>query len=257
MIFDTHAHYDDERFDEDRYQLIEELHNNGIAYILNAASDIDSTNIGIELAKKYNFVFTSAGVHPHNVEKINDSDIEDIEKLIIANKKIVAIGEIGLDYYYDFSPRELQKKWFAEQISLAKKVNLPIIVHDRDAHEDVMKLIKREDAKQVGGVFHCYSGSVEMAKDVLNNNFYIAFGGSVTFKNARKVIDVVKFVPDDRFLVETDCPYLTPEPFRGKRNHSGYLKYIIKKIAEIKGLSFEKVAELTMENGRRLFKGIR
>ena len=257
MIFDTHAHYDDERFDEDRFELIEELHKDGIKYILNAASDVNSTKIGLMLAQKYDFVFTAAGIHPHHVEKIDDNTIAELEELVRSSKKIVAIGEIGLDYYYDFTPREIQKKWFKEQINLAKKTKLPIIIHDRDSHEDIMKLIIDEEAKEVGGVFHCYSGSIEMARDVLDNNFYMSFGGPVTFKNARKVIDVVKFVPEDRLLVETDCPYLTPEPFRGKRNHSGYLKHIIKKIAEIKGLSFEKVAELTMENGKRLFRGIR
>lgn len=254
MIFDTHAHYDDERFDEDRFELLEELHRNGIEYILNAASDIDSTKMGIMLAEKYDFIYTAAGIHPHNAEKADQNTLNELENLINSCKKVVAIGEIGLDYHYDFSPREIQQKWFRAQINLAKKLNLPIIIHNRESNKDVMDIIREEEAKAVGGVFHCYSGSVEMAREVLNNNFYISFSGVVTFKNARKIIDVVKFVPNDMFLIETDCPYLAPEPFRGKRNHSGYLPYIIQKIAEIKELSYEKVAELTMENGRRLFR---
>jgi len=254
VIFDTHAHYDDERFDEDRFELLEELHKSGIKYILNAASDIESTKMGIMLAEKYDFVYTAAGIHPHNAKAANQNTMRELENLINSCKKVVAVGEIGLDYHYDFSPREVQKECFITQINLAKKLNLPIIIHNRESHKDVMDIIKAEDAKAVGGVFHCYSGSVEMAREVLKNNFYISFSGVVTFKNAKKIIDVVKFVPDDMFLVETDCPYLAPEPFRGKRNHSGYLPYIIQKIAEIKGLSYEKVAELTMENGRRLFR---
>ncbi|HOJ09176.1 MAG TPA: TatD family hydrolase [Clostridiales bacterium] len=252
MLFDTHAHYDDERFDEDRYELLEKIHREGVSYILNAASDIDSAKMSIMLAEKYDFVYAAAGVHPHNAGKTDDSTMASLKSLISCNK-VVAIGEIGLDYYYDFTPADTQKKWFAEQIRLAKRVKLPIIIHNRDSHEDVMRIIKEENARDAGGVFHCYSGSVEMARDVLNNNFYISFGGPVTFKNSKKVLDVLRFVPEDRILVETDCPYLTPEPFRGKRNHSGYLEYIVKKIAEIKGSTFEKMAELTMENGKRLF----
>lgn len=253
MIFDTHSHYDDKRFDEDRFELLDELHKNGVSYILNAASDIDSSKTGIMLAEKYDFIYTAVGIHPHCAEKADPNTITELEELANQCKKVVAIGEIGLDYYYDFSPREIQKNWLKKQIALAKKLKLPIIIHNRDSHQDIMNIIKSENAKEVGGVFHCYSGSVEMARDVLDNNFYISFAGPVTFKNARKIVDVVKFVPNDRFLVETDCPYLTPEPYRGKRNHSGYLKYIIQKIAEIKGLDFERVAELTTENGRKLF----
>lgn len=253
MIFDSHAHYDDKRFDEDRFELIEKLNKDGISYILNAASDLESAKVGIMLAKKYDFIFAAAGIHPHNVENVDEQTLIELENLVNSCEKVVAIGEIGLDYYYDLSPREIQKKWFAEQINLARKVKLPIIIHNRESHEDIMEVVKTEKARDVGGVFHCYSGSVEMARDVLNNNFYISFAGPITFKNTRKAIEVVRFIPEDRILVETDCPYLTPEPFRGKRNHSGYLKHTIEKIAEIKGLSFDRVAELTMENGKRLF----
>ncbi|HHY24184.1 MAG TPA: TatD family hydrolase, partial [Clostridiaceae bacterium] len=166
----------------------------------------------------------------------------------------MAIGEIGLDYYYDFNPREIQKISFSKQINMAKELSLPIIVHNRESHEDVLNIIIREKAKEVGGVFHCYSGSVEMAREILNNNFYISIGGPVTFKNAKRVVEVIKYVPKDKLLVETDCPYLTPEPFRGKRNDSGYLKYIVEKVAEIKGVAFEEMAAITMENAKRLFR---
>ncbi len=252
MIFDTHAHYDDERFDEDRDTLLKQLHHEGISYILNACASPQSIEKCLELAAAYDFVYTALGIHPHDADKMNEDIIDKIRTL--ADKpKVVAIGEIGLDYYYDNSPRETQKYWFERQIELAKELKLPIIIHDRDAHEDTIKILKKTDVKQVGGIFHCFAGSAEMALDMLKLNMYIGIGGAVTFKNARKTVEVVKAVPLDKLLVETDCPYLSPEPFRGKRNNSGYLVYIIRKIAEIKGVSESVVAETTLMNAKKVF----
>lgn len=253
MIFDTHAHYDDSRFDEDRDELLKQLHEDGISYILNAAASPESLDTTLELAEKHEFVYAALGIHPHDADKLNEDIMGKIRRLS-GNRKVVAIGEIGLDYYYDNSPRDIQKYWFERQIELAKELELPIIIHDRDAHEDTINIIKKTNAKQVGGIFHCFTGSARMAMDMLKQNLYIAIGGPVTFKNARKTIEVVEAVPLDKLLVETDCPYLSPEPFRGKRNHSGYLEYTIRKIAEIKGISENKVVEATLVNAKKVFK---
>lgn len=255
MFFDTHAHYDDKRFNDDRFETINKAYESGVSYILNAASSVSSIDRCIKLTEEFDFVYASVGVHPHNASDMNEDVINKIEKLA-KKDKVVAIGEIGLDYHYDFSPRDIQKYWFRQQIELAKRVNLPVIIHDRESHEDIMNIVKESNVKEVGGVFHCYSGSVEMVKEVLNNNLYISFGGPVTFKNVKKLADVVKAVPNDRILIETDSPYLTPEPFRGKRNDSSYVRYVAEKIAEIKGLRLEDIGEITTENGKKLFKGI-
>lgn len=252
MLFDTHTHYDDERFNDDRNETIISAKENGVSYILNASSDLASVTESVSLAHRYDFVYAAVGIHPHEVGKMDDGTLTDLEEFA-ADKKVVAIGEIGLDYYYDTFPRDIQKYWFARQINLAKNLKMPVIVHDRDAHEDVMSIINDENAREVGGVFHCFSGSIEMARELLNKNFYISIGGTVTFKNAKKVIDVVKYIPDDRLLVETDCPYLTPEPYRGKRNESTYVKYVAQKIAEIKGMEFEQIANITTQNAKRIF----
>lgn len=253
MIFDTHAHYDDEKFDEDRGFLLKELHQNGISYILNASASIESLDASIELSEKYDFIYAALGIHPHDVDKLDEGILDKI-RVLSKNKKVVAIGEIGLDYYYDNSPRDTQRYWFERQIELAKELCLPIIIHDRDAHEDTIDIIKKTDAGKVGGIFHCFSGSAQMAMDMLKYNLYIAIGGPITFKNARKTIEVVSAVPLDKLVVETDCPYLAPEPYRGKRNNSSYLVYTIKKIAEIKGISEAEVAETTLANAKKVFK---
>jgi TatD DNase family protein len=254
MLFDSHAHYDDEKFTADKYEVIEKAYHSGVTYILNASSSISSSAESISISERFHFVYASVGIHPHNVNEIYNNNPIDTLADLAANNKVVAIGEIGLDYYYDFAPRELQQSWFERQIDLALNMGLPIIVHNRDAHEDVLKIVKNGNAKRVGGVFHCYSGSVEMAKELLKQNFYISIGGPVTFKNARKVVEVVRFVPNDRLLIETDCPYLTPEPYRGKRNDSSYIRLVAEKIAEIKNISFEEVAGFTTENAKRLFQ---
>ncbi|PNT91513.1 TatD family hydrolase [Clostridium thermosuccinogenes] len=253
MLFDTHAHFDDERFDDDRDEVIRKAHESGVSYILNASSDMDSSRKSMALADKYDFIYAAVGVHPHSAGEMKEDDLEILAGYA-SHPKVVAIGEIGLDYYYDNSPRNVQKYWFARQIRLAREVGLPVVIHDRDAHEDTLAIIRAEGASEVGGVFHCYTGSVEMAKEVLKNNFYIALGGAVTFKNARKLLDVAKFVPEDRLLIETDCPYMTPEPYRGKRNDSGYVRLVAEKIAELRGVTFEEIAQITAQNARRLFK---
>ncbi len=253
MIFDTHAHYDDNKFDEDRDLLLKELHQNGVAYILNASASLESLDANIALAGKYDFIYIALGIHPEYADKMHEGILDRI-RLLSKNKKVVAIGEIGLDYYYGDPPREIQRECFERQIELAKELKFPIIIHDRDAHEDTVKIIKKTKASEVGGIFHCFSGSTEMAMDMLDYNFHISIGGVVTFKNAKKVVEVVKAVPLDKLLVETDCPYLAPEPFRGKRNNSGYLTHTIDKIAEIKGISSQEVADATLSNAKKLFR---
>ncbi|HHW47786.1 MAG TPA: TatD family hydrolase [Clostridiaceae bacterium] len=252
-LFDSHAHYDDARFQDDRDEALQRAFDSGVKYILNASSDVESAKVAISLARKFDFVYAAVGVHPHNVENINDGTLSILLDFA-SDHKVVAIGEIGLDYYYDNSPRELQRYWFSKQINLAKELSLPVIVHNRESHEDALRIIKNEGAREVGGVFHCYSGSVEMARELLDNEFYISVGGTVTFKNAKKIIDVVKYVPLDRLLIETDCPYLTPEPYRGRRNESVYVRLVAEKVAEIKGVCFEEIAGITTENAKRLFR---
>jgi TatD DNase family protein len=252
MLFDSHAHYDDEKFSQDRFDIIKKAHESGVSYILNASSDIASSVESIALAREFDFVYAAVGVHPHHAREINDNTIVTLADLA-GNKNVVAIGEIGLDYYYDSSPREIQKYWFAKQINLARALKLPVIVHDRDAHEDSLNIIRNENANEVGGVFHCYSGSIEMARELLKNNFSISIGGAITFKNAKTIIGVAAYIPNDRLLIETDCPYMTPEPHRGKRNDSSFIRLVAEKIAEIKGMSLEEIALLTTNNAKRLF----
>jgi TatD DNase family protein len=252
MLFDTHVHYDDSKFNKDRYLIIEKAHKEGVAYMLNASSNMESIKLGLELAKKYPYIYAAIGIHPHFAGEVTEKTITSLYNFA-SFKKVTAIGEIGLDYHYDFCPREIQKAVFVRQINIAKELSFPIIVHNREAHNDVLNIITKENAKEVGGVFHSFSGSVEIAREVLNNNFYLSFGGPVTFKNVKKAVEVVKYVPMDRLLVETDCPYLTPEPFRGKRNDSSYLKHTIQKIAEIRESTFEEIAEITTKNAKRLF----
>jgi len=252
MLFDSHAHYNDVKFKEDAYEVIKTAYINDVGYILNASSDIASCVESIALSQKFHFIYAAVGIHPHNTKGMNSNMLEVIADFAQC-KKVVAIGEIGLDYYYDNSPKEDQKFWFAKQINLAVNLKLPVIIHDRDAHEDTMNIIAKENAKEVGGVFHCYSGGVEMARDILEKNFYISLGGAVTFKNAKRALEVAKFIPLDRLLIETDCPYMTPEPHRGKRNDSSYMRLVAEKIAESRGINFDEVANATTQNAKRLF----
>lgn len=252
MLFDSHAHYDDDQYDKDRNEVILRAKEKGVGYILTASADVASSVESIALSQKYDFIYAAIGVHPHNVLDLNNNIISAL-KDFATYPKVVAIGEIGLDYYYDNSPREAQKIWFARQISLAIDLKLPIIVHDREAHEDTVSILKSENAKEVGGVLHCYSGSVEMAREVLEQNFMISIAGPVTFKNANRLLEVVKYIPDDRLMIETDSPYLAPEPLRGTRNESSNIKLIAQKIAKIKGKPLEYIEEITTSNAKRLF----
>lgn len=252
MLFDTHAHLDDDRFDKDRDEVIKQCIEEGLSLILNAGSNMATSVKSIGLAKQYDIIYAAVGVHPHDAATMDDESVEVLRNLA-AHKKVKAIGEIGLDYYYDLSPRDVQKQRFVEQIDLARQLKLPIIVHDRDSHSDVMEIFKRTNVKEVGGVLHSFSGSVEMARECLKLGLYLSISGPVTFANAKKTVEVVREVPLDMLLIETDSPYLTPVPHRGKRNYPGYVRFVAEKIAEIKGIAFEEVAQKTMENGKRLF----
>lgn len=252
MLFDTHAHYDDERFSEDVYDVLDSMRANNVGYILNSCSDVSEIPYILALCERYPFMYASVGVHPHNAEHMTDSDIDKLREYS-THKKVAAIGEIGLDYYYDNSPRDVQKYWFGRQIDLARELKLPVIIHDRDAHSDTLEILKAHNVQETGGVFHCYSGSAEMAKEILGLGMYIAFGGSLTFKKSIKPVQAAAVVPDDRIVIETDCPYLAPEPMRGKRNSSLLLHYVAEKLAEIRGVGVEDIERITLENGKRLF----
>lgn len=253
MLFDTHAHYDDNRFAEDADALLSSMTQNNVGYIMNACSGMSDIPRILELAEKYPFVYAAVGVHPSETEHLTESDMHTLVKLS-QHPKIKAIGEIGLDYYYDDPPREKQQKWLARQIDIAHEVQLPIIIHDRDAHADTLRILREHHAEQVGGVFHCYSGSTEMLREVLELNMYVAFGGTLTFKKSVKAVEAAKAAPLDRILIETDSPYLTPEPHRGKRNSSLYIHYVAEKLADIRGLSVAEIEHITTENGKRCFK---
>ncbi len=251
-FYDTHAHFDDEAFDEDRDTLLPEIHRQGIALINNIGCDVPSSRISVQLAETYPFVYAAVGIWPGNTGSITEDDIAACRELA-AHKKVVAIGEIGLDYHYDDVPRDVQKYWFRRQLALAEEVNRPVVVHEREAHGVGMEIV-REWADRVPGVFHCFSGSAEMAKELVRLGWYVSFTGVVNFKNARKAVEAVKAVPMDRIMIETDSPYMAPVPYRGKRCHSGYVPKVAEKIAEIKGLETSEVAKITMENGKRFFR---
>lgn len=251
MIFDTHAHYDDKAFDADREELLTALPDKGVALVLNPGCDVNSSCAALALAERYPFIYAAVGIHP---EELGEEPMKALETIraLAAHEKCRAIGEIGLDYYWDTSRKEEQKAVFDAQLSLAQELSLPVIIHDREAHGDCLELVSRYPAAQ--GVFHCFSGSAEMAKELLRRGWYLGFDGPVTYKNARKVLEVLEITPLDRILVETDSPYMSPVPLRGKRNDSSHLVYIIQKIAEIKGKTPEEITHITCENGKRLFR---
>ena len=251
MYFDSHAHYDDERFDEDRDELIEGLKMQGVSYVVNVAADMKSCHTSLELAHKYDFIYSSVGVHPHDVKDMTNQDMDEMRQLA-KDEKVVAIGEIGLDYYYDNSPREEQRIWFRKQLEMAKELDLPVIIHSREASEETFNIIMESGVKE--GVIHCFSGSLELAREYVKNGFYIGVGGSLTFKNAKKTVRVVEGIDLSHIVIETDCPYLTPVPHRGERNDSSYLKFVVEKIAEIKGISAEEVAKVTFENAKKIYR---
>ena len=249
-IFDTHAHYDDERFNEDRDQLLSSLFEGSVSHIINCGCDLKSSLTTIELAEKYENLYAAIGVHAHEADACTDEDLAKIASLY-DNKKVVAVGEIGLDYFYDFSPRERQIEVFRQQIELANKLDLPVIIHDREAHEDTLNILKELRPK---GVVHCFSGSVEMAKEIIKLGLYIGLGGAVTFKNARKPLEVAEYMPLDRLLLETDAPYMTPVPYRGKRCDSAHIAYTAEKIAVVKGMDTQELINICNENSKRCFQ---
>lgn len=247
-IFDAHAHYDDKWFDEDRQALLDQLPKAGVVGVVNNAVDINTAEIGKSLAEKYDYFYFTAGFHPENLEGIPENYRDKIAEFL-QHPKCVALGEIGLDYHWDI-PRDLQKKIFIEQIKLSRELDVPIIVHDREAHGDTMDILKEYKPK---GLLHCFSGSVEMLKEVLKLGMSISLGGVVTFKNARHSVECAKYVPMDRLLLETDCPYLSPVPNRGKRNDSSNIIYVAEKIAEIKGLTAQQVLDITSHNAKAFY----
>lgn len=253
MIFDSHAHYDDEAFHEDRDTLLAGMQDAGVGAIVNVGASLRGARDAAALAEKYPFVYGAVGIHPDHVDQLNDRVMEELKSLC-AGEKIVAVGEIGLDYYWDKNPRKMQKEWFIRQLALAKEVDLPVNIHSREAAQDTFDLMKAEHAGSTGGVIHCYSGSKEMARDYLNLGYYLGVGGVVTFKNARVLKEVVEYAPLDRILVETDCPYLAPTPFRGKRNSSLLLSYVLDAIAEIKGVSRQEAEQATWNNACRMYR---
>lgn len=253
MIFETHAHYDDKAFNEDRDKLLCSMQDNGIEYIVNVGSSLDTSKQTIELVKKYDFMYGAVGVHPSETAELNDDNFRLIREML-QEEKIVALGEIGLDYYWDEPDRDIQKIWFERQIYLAKEENKPIIYHSRDAAKDTLEIIKSTKAADVGGVIHCFSYGVEMAREYLNMGYYIGVGGVVTFKNAKKLKEVVEYAPLENILLETDCPYLSPEPYRGKRNDSTRLVYVVDEIARVKGVEPEKVIKVTRENAMKMYR---
>ena len=248
-IFDTHAHCDVSRFDEDRDELLSSLCSKGVTNIINCGCDYKSCLTTLELSEKYDFVYAALGVHAHEAEEATEEDFERI-KALYSNKKVVAVGEIGLDYHYDFSPRERQIEVFERQIILAKELDLPIIVHDRESHEDTMNLLKKYRPK---GVVHCFSGSKEMAKEIVKLQMYIGMGGAVTFKNARRPVEVMEYLPAEYLLLETDAPYMTPVPFRGQRCDSSLIANTAEKIAEIKSMDAQELIDICYKNAKSLY----
>jgi TatD DNase family protein len=252
MLFDTHAHMDDRAFDLDRDALLKSLPKQGIQYLMNPGCSLASSRNADRLSREFDFIYAAVGSHPDAADEVNEDVLEEYQLLCKQNPKIRAIGEIGLDYHYEDIPRELQQKAFRAQMALAAELNLPAIVHERDAHADGMQIVT--EFPTVTGVFHCYSGSLEMAKWLIERGWYIGFTGVLTFKNARKAIEVASAIPLERLVLETDCPYMAPEPFRGKRNDPSKLYRMAEKLAEIRGLSVEEIHRITTENGKRLYR---
>lgn len=252
MIIDTHAHYDDHAFDDDRDEVLNSLRALGVEYVVNVGAGLNSSHTTIELTKNYPFVYGAVGVHPDEVGELDEAGLKWLEESVKL-PKIVAVGEIGLDYYWDKEDRQLQKEWFARQMNLAGKAGLPVIVHSRDATADTFDVMKAENAGELQGVIHCFSYGVEMAREYLNWDYYLGIGGVATFKNARKIKEVIEYMPLSKLLLETDCPYLAPVPYRGSRNTSANLTLVIEAISNIKGVSAEEVEQVTYENAKRFY----
>ena len=252
MLFDTHAHLDDRAFDDDRAELLAALPGQGLALVMNPGCSLESSRNAVALANANDYIYAAVGSHPDVADEVNAEVLEEYRKLCKQNPKVRAIGEIGLDYHYEDIPREIQLRAFRMQMELARELDLPVIVHEREAHEDGMNVVR--DFPEVTGVFHCYSGSAEMARQLVDKGWYIGFTGVLTFKNARKAVEVAASIPMDRIVIETDCPYMAPDHFRGKRNDPGKIYRMAEKLAQIRGLSVEEVQRITTENGRRLYR---
>ena len=251
MLFDTHAHMNDPAFDEDREEVILGLKEKGVANFLNVGCCLESSKDCVAMAEKYDFVYASVGTHPDSADEV-DAAVLDAYRQMARHPKVMAIGEIGLDYYYETIPREIQIKAFRMQMELARELKMPVIVHERNAHDDGMRVVK--EFKDVTGVFHCYSGSAEMARQLVDMGWYIGFTGVLTFKNARKAVETAERIPLERIVLETDCPFMAPEPFRGKRNDPGYLFRMAERLAEIRGVSVEEIRRITTENAKALYR---
>lgn len=256
MIFDTHSHYDDKRFSDDRDYVLASMKDNNVGAIVNVSAEYPSINANISLCEKYDFIYGTVGLHPDGVIKLEESEnpdalINEMKNILLNNKKMVAVGEIGLDYYYEDPSRDIQKRWFIAQMEMAKAVKKPVIIHSRDACEDTLEILKQ--FPEVTGVMHCYSYTKETAKTLIDMGYVIGVGGVVTFKNAKKLVDTVEYIPLEKIILETDCPYMAPEPHRGSRNDSTLIKYVIQKIASIKNISEEEVEEITWNNACRFY----
>lgn len=252
-IFETHAHYDDDAFDDDREQLLKEMHDGGIDYIVNIGCSMENSRHIVDMVKEYDFLYGTVGVHPSDIDGLTDADMRELEKLAQA-KKILAIGEMGLDYHYDNVVKEEQAKWFVAQLEIAKRCDMPVVIHSRDAAKDTLDIVKSHHNGVTPGIIHCFSYGVEMAKTYLDMGYYIGVGGVVTFKNAKKLKEVVEYTPLERIVLETDAPYLAPTPYRGKRNCSLYLRHVAEEIATLKGVSVEEVCAVTYENAKTVYK---
>lgn len=252
MIFESHAHYEDDRFNEDRKELLDSFHTKGIGYVINVSSNLETIKQTIELTKQYEFIYGAVGIHPEMAMEVTEEALSFIKRMT-KEPKVVAVGEIGLDYYWDEPERSIQKDAFERQIDLAKELSLPMIIHSRDAAKDTLDIMNFCDGEQVGGVIHCFSYGKEIAREFLDKGYYIGVGGVVTFKNGKKLREVVEYAPLESILLETDCPYMAPEPYRGKRNSSLNLTYIAQEIAKIKGIEYDKVIEVTEKNAKAMY----
>ena len=252
MIFESHAHYDDEAFDEDREALLGSLQEHGIGTVINVGASLTSCRSTMELAEKHPFIYAAIGVHPSDTGELTEESTAWMEGLC-RNSRVVAVGEIGLDYHWPDPPVDIQKKWFVEQLGMARRTHLPVIIHSREAAKDTLDIMQGEKAEEIGGVIHCYSYTKEMAREYLQMGFYFGIGGVITFKNSRKLREAVEYIPVDRILLETDSPYLSPEPYRGKRNSSLHLPYVAEAIAQIKGMTEQEIITITENNAKALF----
>lgn len=249
-LFDTHAHYENDRFSQDRDEVLRSLPERGVAYVANIGSDMESSRQSAALAQQYSFVWAAVGVHPHDAKNFKTGDLDELSQLL-SQEKVRALGEIGLDYHYDFSERDVQREVFARQMELARALDVPVVIHEREACADVLNILRQFPA--VRGVCHCFSGSVETARELCRMGYMISFTGNITFKNARRSHEVIRWLPEDRIMLETDCPYMAPEPFRGRRCDSGYLYRVCETVAQLRGCEAEHTARVTLENGRRFY----